>query len=148
MVGAAEYEQALNDSPNYGTNGRAFAQRMGAAAARNASQSLFTDGLMPAVFHQDPRYYVLGEGHSMLARGKCAVARVFVTRSDAGKDVPNYSLFTGHAGTVALQYAYYPAVNRMASESAKDYASSFAGVALSNAVREFLPDLLRLVHLE
>ena len=47
----------------------AFVQRLGAAAARNASQSIFTDGLMPAVFHQDPRYYVRWARATMLWPG-------------------------------------------------------------------------------
>lgn len=148
VVGAAGYEHFLDDSPNYGTNGKAFAQRMGAAAARNASQSLFTDGLMPALLHQDPRYYVLGKRHNTFARGTYAISRIFVTRSDGGRSVPNYSLFTGHAETVLLQNAYYPDVNRNFKENAQGYADSFGGVALSNVVREFFPDLLRFVHLE
>ena len=148
VVGSATYEQALNGSPNYGTNGGAYGQRLGAAAIRDASQSIFSDGLMPAAFHQDPRYYVRGKSHSAFARGTYAVSRVFVTRTDGGATAPNYSLFAGHAATAALENAYYPDINRNATETAKSYASSFAGAALSNVVREFFPDLLHLAHLE
>jgi hypothetical protein len=148
VVGSATYEQAFNGSPNYGTNGGAYGQRLGAAAARGASQSVFSDGLMPAVFHQDPRYYVRGKSHNAFARGTYAVSRVFITRTDDGANAPNYSLFAGHAATAALENAYYPNVNRNATETAKSFASSFAGAALSNAVREFFPDLLHLAHLE
>ncbi len=148
VVGSATYEQATNGSPNYGTNGGAYGQRLGAAAIRDASQSVFTDGLMPAVFHQDPRYYVRGKSHNAFVRGTYAVSRVFITRTDGGANAPNYSLFAGHAATAILQNAYYPDVNHGVEETAKGFASSFAGAALSNTVREFFPDLLHLVHLE
>ena len=148
VVGSAAYDHATNGSPNYGTDKGAFGQRLGAAAIRNASQSIFTDGLMPAVFHQDPRYYVRGQSHNAFARGTYAVSRVFITKTDGGANAPNYSLFAGHAATAILQNAYYPDVNHGVEETAKGYAGSFAGSALSNVVREFLPDLLHLAHLE
>ncbi len=148
VIGSASYEQATNGSPNYGTNGGAYGQRLGAAAIRDASQSIFTDGLMPAVFHQDPRYYVRGKSHNAFVRGTYAVSRVFITHTDGGANAPNYSLFAGHAATAILQNAYYPDVNHGAEETAKGFAGSFAGAALSNTVREFFPDLLHLVHLE
>lgn len=148
VVGAAGYEQVSNGSPNYGTDKGAFGQRLGAAAIRSASQAVFTDGLMPAVFHQDPRYYVRGKSHNAFERGTYAVSRVFITKTDSGANAPNYSLFAGHAATAILQNAYYPDVNHGAEETAKGFAGSFAGAALSNAVREFFPDLLHLAHLE
>jgi hypothetical protein len=148
VISSATYEQATNGSPNYGSNGTAFSKRLGAGAIRDASQSIFTDGVMPIIFHQDPRYYVQGQSHNAFERGTYAVSRVFITRTDDGANAPNYSLFAGHAATALLQNAYYPDVNRNATETAKGFAGSFAGAALSNAVREFFPDLLHLAHLE
>jgi hypothetical protein len=148
VVSSSGYEHATNGSPNFGTDKGAFGQRLGAAVIRDASQSIFTDGLMPAVFHQDPRYYVRGKSHNAFVRGTYAVSRVFITRTDGGANAPNYSLFAGHAATAILQNAYYPDVNHGVEETAKGFAGSFAGAALSNTVREFFPDLLHLVHLE
>jgi hypothetical protein len=148
VVGAAGYEHVTNGSPNYGTDKGAFGQRLGAAAIRSASQEVFSDGVMPIVFRQDPRYYVRGQSHNAFARGTYAISRVFITKTDSGANAPNYALFAGHAATAILENAYYPDVNHGVSETAKSYASSFAGVALSNAVREFFPDLLHLAHLE
>jgi hypothetical protein len=148
VVSSAGYEHATNGSPNFGTDKGAFGQRLGAAGIRDASQSIFSDGLMPAVFHQDPRYYVRGQSHNAFVRGTYAVSRVFITKTDGGANAPNYSLFAGHAATAILQNAYYPDVNHGVEETAKGFAGSFAGAALSNEVREFFPDLLHLAHLE
>lgn len=145
---AAGYEQAVNGSPNYGTNIGAYGQRLGAAAIRDASQDIFSDSIMAAVLHEDPRYYVMGNRHNAVVRAGYAISRVFVTRSDEGSATPNYSLFSGYAGAAALENAYYPADNHGFTETTKSFAGSLGGVALSNVVREFLPDILHVVHIE
>jgi len=145
---AAGYEQAVNGSPNYGTDLGAYGQRVGAAAIRDASQDIFADSIMAAVLHEDPRYYVMGNRRNPAVRAAYAVSRVFVTRSDDGAATPNYSLLSGYAGAAALENAYYPSDNRGASETAKSFATSLGGAAFSNVVREFLPNILRSVHLE
>jgi hypothetical protein len=148
MAAAAGYEQAANGSPNYGTDAGAYGQRLGAAALRDASQDILSDSVMAAALHEDPRYYVMGKRRNPGVRAAYSVSRVFVTRSDAGAAVPNYSLFSGYAGAAALENAYYPADNRGFSETAKSFAGSLGGAAFSNVVREFLPDLLRAARLE
>jgi hypothetical protein len=68
IVAASGYEQAVNGSPNYGSNFTAYGQRLGAAAIRNASQSIFSDSLMAPLLHEDPRYYILGDRHNAVVR--------------------------------------------------------------------------------
>lgn len=145
---AAGYEQAANSSPNYGTNFGAYGQRVGAAAIRDASQTIFSDSVMASVLHQDPRYYVMGNRHNSVLRAGYAISRVLVTRDDDGSTAPNYSLFSGYAGAAALENAYYPSDNRGATETAKSFAGSLGGAAVSNVIREFLPNILHAVHLE
>lgn len=143
LAAAAGYEQALNGSPNYGTNFRAYGQRVGAAAARNASQTIFEDSIMSPVLREDPRYYVLGEQHNAFARTAYAISRVLVTRTDSGHATPNFALFAGYAGAAGLTNAYYPPGNQAFSETAKSFGGSLGGAAISNVIREFLPGLLR-----
>jgi len=148
IIAAAGYEHAVNGSPNFGTDLGAFGQRLGAATIRDTSQSIFSDGLMPTLLHQDPRYYVMGRRRNLFVRGGYAISRVFITKSDSGDTQVNFSLFAGHAATSILENAYYPSQNQGVSETVKGFGGSFAGAALSNSVREFLPDLLHLAHLE
>ncbi len=61
-VFAASWEQLVNSNPKYGSNSTAFAQRVGAAALRQTSQAVLSDGVFASVFHQDPRYYRLAGG--------------------------------------------------------------------------------------
>ena len=148
IAAAAGYEQAANGSPNYGTNFSAYGQRLGAAAIRDASQTIFEDSVMAPILHEDPRYYVLGNRHNVVVRATYAISKVFVTRSDDGDATPNYALFAGYAGAAALENSYYPSDNRGFTETAKSFGGSIGGAALSNVVREFLPNILHTVHIE
>jgi hypothetical protein len=147
ITAAAGEEHLLNSSPNYGTNSEAFAQRVGAAAARRASYSIFSASIFAPLFHEDPRYYQLGPQHSVLARTTYAITRVFVTRNDDGSPTPNLALFAGYAGTVALNTTYYPADNQGFSEGAKGFAGSLGGAAFGFVVREFLDEALQDAHM-
>jgi hypothetical protein len=147
-VFSAGYSQAVNGSPNYGTNAKAFAQRLGAAAARNESEGVFSDSLMAPLFHEDPRYYELGRGHPFVRRLVYAATRTFVTRTDDGKASPNYALFFGNVGGAALTNAYYPSQNRGFGNTAKTFGLSLGGSSLGFIVTEFYTDALEVVHLK
>jgi hypothetical protein len=148
IVSAAGWEHLENSSPNYGTNSEAFAQRVGAAAARRTSGLLLSDGVFAPLLHEDPRYYQLGPQHSIVARTTYAISRVFVTRKDDGGATPNLSLFLGNAATTALTNAYYPQSNRSFKQTAEDYGGSFGGAAFGLVVREFLDQALYGAHIK
>lgn len=145
---AAGWEQAVNGAPNYGTNRMAFAQRFGAGMARGSSQGLFSDGILAPVFHADPRYYVQGRAHSIAHRSGYAVSRVFVTRTDSGRQTVNAPLLIGYAGAAALTNTYYPQINRNFKDTASDYAGSLGGAALGFLVNEFSGELLKVIHIK
>ena len=142
IVAAAGYEHLTNGSPNYGTNSGAFAARVGAAGARDTSELVFSDSVLAPLLHEDPRYFQFGNEHGVVARTAYAVSRVFITRNDAGQQVPNISLLGGYAGAIALTNAYYPELNQGAKESAKSYGGSLGGAALGFVVREFFDDVI------
>lgn len=147
-VFSAGYSQAINGSPNYGTNATAFAQRLGAAAARNESEGVFSDALMAPLFHEDPRYYEMGQGHPFIKRVLYAATRTFVTRTDDGQATPNYALLFGNVGGAALTNAYYPPQNRGFGNTAKTFGLSLGGSSLGFIVTEFYTDALEVAHLK
>jgi len=146
-VVSAGWTQLTNGRPNYGTDKGAFGQRLGAAAIRNASQDIFTDCLFAPVFHQDPRYYIMGRGNNILKRGVYAATRALVGRTDSGHTTPNFALLAGNAAGAALTVTYYPAKNTTFSEVAETFGSSVGGSALGFVVTEFIGDALQYVHL-
>lgn len=147
-ITSAGWSHLINSSPNYGTDKGAFGQRLGAAAVRDISQTVFTKSLFAPIFHEDPRYYQMGRGHGIVKRGIYAATRVLVTRTDDGRTTPNYSMFFGQASGAALTTTYYPARNTSFGEVSKTFATSLGGAALGFVVDEFLDDGLRAVHLK
>ena len=145
---SAGWSHMLNDSPNYGTDSAAFGQRLGAAALRGATDGIFSQSLFAPLFHEDPRYYVLGAGHPFLKRAVYAGTRAIITRTDSGRKTPNYALFAGTAAGSALTVEYYPAKNTSFGEVAATFGGSIGGTALGNVVNEFIVDALIQLHIK
>lgn len=141
---AAGWEQWTNTDPQYGTDGGAFAERLGAAALLQNSRAVLSDGIMASIFRQDPRYY--RQGHRPVKqRIYHAVERVFIIRSDDGTNQPNYSQLLGNAVATTLTMTYYPSVSATWPKTAKGYGLSLAQGGLGNEIHEFTPELKRLV---
>ncbi len=145
---AAEYSQLVNGSPNYGTNGKAFLQRFGAAAARASSEGIFSDSIMASVLHEDPRYYKMGKGHNVLKRIVYAGTRPIITRTDGGHSTINLAYLSGNLAGSALTQAYYPPVNRGFSQVMQTWGGSIGGGAIGFLSAEFLDDILQGLHLQ
>lgn len=146
-LASAGWEQLTNDSPNYGTDKGAFGQRLGASALRNVSEGIFSDCLFAPIFHEDPRYYIMGRGNNVLKRAIYAGTRAVITRTDSGRTTPNFALLAGNAAGSALTVAYYPARNTSFREAAETFGGSVGGSALGFVVTEFLGDALQYAHL-
>jgi hypothetical protein len=142
----AGWAQLVNGSPNYGTNRIAFAQRFGAAAARDSSEGIFTDSIMAPVFHEDPRYYKMGPGHNFIKRAAYAATRPLITRTDGGHTTINLAFLSGNLAGSALTQAYYPPVNRGFSQVLQTFGGSIGGGALGFVASEFLGDILHVFH--
>jgi hypothetical protein len=147
-LSSAAWGQWTNGSPNYGTDSGAFGERLGAAALRGGSMGVFSESVLANLFHEDPRYYQMGNSQPFIKRGLYAGTRIFVTRTDGGRQTVNYSLLAGNFGGALLTQTYYPKKNTTAGEIAATYGSSLGGSALGFVVSEFLGDALRLVHLQ
>ena len=139
---AAGWEQVLNTDPLYGTDSAAFGERLGAAALKQTSQAILTDGLFASVFREDPRYYRAEHG-PILHRVEYAVKRTWVTNTDSGNRTPNYSLFAGYAAATALSATYYPGPSVKAGRMSRGYALAIGANMLGNQYREFWPDITR-----
>ena len=78
---------------------KGYARRYGSAYGDQAIGNLMTEGLVPALIHQDPRYFRIGasSGHSKLYRTGNALRGVMWARNDSGKWAFNYSEWVGNA---------------------------------------------------
>jgi hypothetical protein len=140
MIGVAfgaGLEQANNSYPGYGQGAEGYSKRFAAKFVDGRTRDFLTHAVFPSLFHQDPRYYYQGSG-SFRSRFIHAVGSAFVTRSDSGRTVPNYSFVLGDMCSAALSNLYYPPANRGVSLAFNRAAVGLAGRVGTSLIREFL----------
>ena len=131
-------EQASDTYPGYGQGAAGFARRYGAAYGDGFTGTLIGAALLPALFHQDPRYFYKGTG-TITSRALYAVSTVVICRGDNGTWQPNYSSILGDLAAAGISNAYYPATDRHGASVVID--NSLIGTAFgafSSLMQEFL----------
>jgi hypothetical protein len=139
---SASYEQLFLTDPKYGSDAGAYGQKIGAALLRSTTVRVFSDGIFASAFHQDPRYYRIGEG-SVVHRSLLSAEQAFVRRGDDGSNQFNYSGILGRATAAALTTTYYPAPSVTGRVVGLTFVTSIATDAGGNIVLEFLPNIVR-----
>ncbi|MBW4038366.1 MAG: hypothetical protein HIU91_05710 [Acidobacteria bacterium] len=132
----AGFDQVASYGPEYGSGSAAFAQRVGYNAANISSTFLFTDAVLPTLFHQDPRYFRKGKG-SIKSRLWWTVRSEVVAYSDEGTEMPNYSSVLGFGMSTALSNAYSPPSSITLSKTMQRFAVKEGVSVALNVLREF-----------
>src|SRR5215475_2373532 len=140
----AAIAQAKNDPKEWGQGWDAYGKRFGANFADNSIGTFMTVAIFPSLFREDPRYYQMGKG-GFWRRSYHAVNRLFVTRTDSGKERFNYSESIGNAAAAAISNIYHVPSDRTASRNATTFAFLIIYDGLSNGLKEFWPDIRRKV---
>jgi hypothetical protein len=96
--------------------------------------------VMPTIFHQDERYFAKGEG-SFWKRGIYAGSRVLITPNYEGHNTFNTSEILGRGVAQGISLSYYPSSDRNVGDLAEKYGYAIGRDALTNAFREFWPDI-------
>lgn len=122
--------------PGWGGYGKCFA----ALEVDSDVSSFIGDYALTVLWHQDPRYFRLGEG-SFGKRLWYAVSRVFVTYNDAGHTVFYSSALSGTAIAAGISNLYYPQQDRGFGHTMSRVAIDLGNTALYNASAEFWPDI-------
>jgi hypothetical protein len=133
--------QVTNANPSFGQGVAGYAKRFGTTYADFAIENLTTEGIFPALLHQDPRYFRHREGTARSRLGY-AMSRLFITRSDSGRNQFNFSEIGGAAASLAISNAYYPD-SRSVRNNLQRYTVQLGFDAASNVLKEFWPDLKR-----
>jgi hypothetical protein len=136
--------QLEDQNPSFGQGMEGYAKRFATAYGDQMIGNIMTEGLVPSVFHQDPRYFRLGEG-SKKSRTWYALTRIVVARMDSGRNTFNFSEWGGNATAVAISNAYYPDT-RDWNDNLQKLFIACATDAFSNVLKEFWPDVKRKLH--
>jgi hypothetical protein len=95
---------------------------------------------LPTVFHEDERYYALGQG-SILHRAVYSSTRIFITPDYHGHNTINASELLGRGIAQGISTTYYPSASNTASSLATKYSYALLRDAATNTFREFWPDI-------
>lgn len=134
---SAGIEQATNRFPGYGQGAQGYGKRYAASFGDALSRNYLSHAVLPALFHQDPRYFYQGSG-STTSRVVHALSFTVVLRGDNGRNMPNYSFFLGSLGSALLSNLYYPHEDRGARLVFTNVAIGIAARAGVAVLREFV----------
>jgi hypothetical protein len=138
----ASIAQLDNDEPSWGRGVGAFGKRYVTAFSDNAIGNFMTSAVAPTLLHQDPRYFVLGEG-GFLRRAGYALSRSVITRTRAGRRTFNLSEIGGNAVAAGISNAYHPPEDRTWSGTVSRWGIQVMWDTLTNELKEFWPDIRR-----
>jgi len=136
----AGQSMALRSYPEFHNGMAGYSRYYWRAFADQASGSFFTEALVPAVTHEDPRYYTLGRG-GFFHRAKYALSRIVVTKMDSGGTGFNYAEIVGNGMEAGLSNLYYPPQERSLHNTAMNYLAQMEAASINNIIREFWPDI-------
>lgn len=137
---------AADPDTAYGPGMKGFGKLAGISILQNATAEFFGTFAVPALTHQDPRYYRM-PGRPIGKRILYSISRTYVSRDDGGKTIPNYGTLAAYPIVGELSNLYVPGIQSDGRSTAKRIATGLALDPVNNLVNEFLPDVARHVHI-
>ena len=136
----AAQAMALSSDPELGHGVAGYRRYYWRTFIDGVSGTFFTEAIVPAITHEDPRYYTMGRG-GFLRRTGYALSRAFVTKTDSGGTSFNASEVVGNALEAGLSTAYYPPQERGLSQTALNFGTQMESAVLNHIFQEFWPDI-------
>jgi hypothetical protein len=132
----------LDDShPQFGQGVKGYAKRFGTSYCDQVTGNMLTEGFMPILFKEDPRYFRIGSGGgTKWHRTGYALTRIFVTRTDAGGKSFNFAEIIGNGMAAGIGLAYY-SDDRDFPDYLQNWGTELATDAISQVLKEFWPDI-------
>ena len=134
----------LNSDPELGHGIAGYGRYYWRNFVDGVSGTFFTEAIVPAITHEDPRYYTMENG-GFVRRMGYAISRAFVTKTDSGGTEFNWSEVAGNGLEAALSNAYYPSEERGFSQTARNWGTQMESAVLNHIFQEFWPDIRRKV---
>jgi hypothetical protein len=127
---------------SFGQGASGFGKYYGAAFADLAVGNTMTEAILPIALHQDPRYFIRGEG-GFWKRTAYAMKWTLITRNDAGTNSFNASEILGNGIASGISTVYYPAEDRSAGKAMTKWGQQIGVDTVFNVMKEFWPDVHR-----
>lgn len=138
----AGYSMARKATPQFHQGAAGYGRYFWHSAVDQTSENYMVEFVVPAITHEDTRYYTLGRG-GFLKRTGYALSRAVITRNDAGREVFNASEVIGAGASAGLSTLYYPVRERSFGNTGTEWGIDVAVDALSFEAKEFWPNINR-----
>jgi len=136
----AGYSMEENATPEFHQGAAGYARYFWHAAVDQTSENYMVEFVVPAITHEDTRFYTLGKG-GFLKRTGYALSRAVITRSDSGAEVFNVSEVVGAGAASGLSSLYYPSRERSFANTGTEWGVDVGIDAASFVFKEFWPDI-------
>jgi hypothetical protein len=136
--------QLENSHPSFGQGLAGYGRYYGTSYADQVIGNMLTEGFMPILFHEDPRYFRKVNG-SKWGRVGYSLTRVLVSKTDSGKTTFNFAEVVGNGIGASISNLYYPE-ERGLPDTVMRMGTQIATDALSNVLKEFWPDIKKHMH--
>ncbi|MBV9400547.1 MAG: hypothetical protein JO062_21395 [Bryobacterales bacterium] len=141
--GFAGLAQLMNQHSDFGQGFKGYLHRYGTAYGDQFTGNYMTEGLLPILFHEDPRYFRIGPSRGgVWYRTGYAASRIFVAKTDSGRNTFNFSEVLGNSISAGIGNAYYPGERKL-SDNLDRLLTALATDAVSQVMKEFWPDIKR-----
>jgi hypothetical protein len=133
-------------TPEFHQGAAGYARYYWHTVADQAIENYFVELIVPAITHEDSRYYAMGsEGGGFWKRAGYSLSRVVVTKKDSGEPTFNISEIAGSAAAVSISTFYYPSSQHTVSNGLRNWGLDITYDAVTFTFHEFWPDISRAV---
>ncbi|MDP9038287.1 MAG: hypothetical protein M3O02_03310 [Acidobacteriota bacterium] len=132
--------QASNSTPEFHQGAAGYGRYFWHAYTDQTIENYMVEFIVPAVAHEDTRFYTLGHG-GFVKRAGYALGRVAVTRNDQAKRTFNFGEVLGAGAAAGISNLYYPQAERTVSNTMTRWGLNVGIDAGTFVLREFWPDV-------
>jgi hypothetical protein len=139
----AGYHEGLNDEQGFPWGVKGLGERAGAAYLDAFDGTMIGNGILPSIFHQDPRYFRLGHGTTTHRLLYAMATTVMCKHDNSGRWEPNYSNVAGNIISGAISNLYYPSQNSGIGQTFSNGFIVTGEGTIGGVFQEFWPDISR-----
>jgi hypothetical protein len=136
----AGYGLAINNVPEFHQGGAGYARYFWHSFTDQTIENYMVEFIIPAIHHEDTRYYTKGEG-GFVKRTTYALKHAVITQSDSGKPTFNAGEVIGSGAAAGISNFYYPQSQRTFGQTAQRWGVNFGIDAATFVFKEFWPDI-------
>jgi len=136
----AGYAQGSNSEPQFHQGAAGYARYFWHAFVDQTSENYWVQAIVPAVTHEDSRFYTLGHG-GLVKRGLYAFDRTLITRTDSDTRTFNFSEIVGAGAASGISDLYYPAADRTWTKTGQRWLTNVVIDGGTFVFQEFWPNI-------